>query len=147
MVWKSLDTIHPSIKFDLNHLELMDKRADSLNIPKRILFRLVYKESAYNPYALSPKLAFGYCQLIPETYAYYKKVFRYDGYHSPEINIIIGTQKLHDLYKYWKPICKSEKKTWVYILASYNAGKGNVIKYGGIPPFKETIDFVNYILK
>jgi len=85
-------------------------------------------------------------QVIPGTYKVYKKQLKWEGYHTPEFNIIIGTQMLKDYYDYWKPICKDEIKTWKYVIASYNAGKGKVIRYKGIPPYKETKDFVKYIM-
>jgi soluble lytic murein transglycosylase-like protein len=133
-------------KANLNHIELLYQRADSLNIPKRILFRLVYQESRYNPYIISPKLAFSYMQIIPDTFNKLKIKYDYEGYHTPEINIIFGTQLIKNLYDYWQPKCNSEEQTWKYVLASYNAGKYWVIHYKGIPPFEETKNFVKFIL-
>jgi soluble lytic murein transglycosylase-like protein len=129
------------------HLWLMYSKAYELNIPVRILFRLIQQESGYNPKARSKKGAFGYCQVMPKTYIYMLKKLDYplNTPHTPEINIIIGTEYLAFLRHYWTDRGISGDKLWVYVLASYNAGKSNVIRYKGVPPFKETINYVKFI--
>lgn len=127
----------PIPKTNIQHLQLLKQRAKELGIPERILYRLIFKESTYNSEAISRKGALGYCQLMPKTYEIYKNKLNYSGSHTPEINIIIGTQYLADLYNRFG--------TWELALGAYNGGKRNVIKYNGIPPFKETKDFVKFI--
>ena len=130
---------------NIQHLLLMDRRATELNIPKRLLFRLVFQESKYDSVIVSPKHAYGYMQLMPKTYKLYAKKMSYTGKHTPEINIIIGTKMLSDLYHYWLPIIEDENIAWIYALASYNAGKQTVIIYDGIPPYKKTQDYIAFI--
>ena len=65
--------------------------------------------------------------------------------HTPERNIIIGTYYLKYLYDKWSKIIDSKDMIWLYTLASYNAGPGNVVRYNGIPPYKETQDYVAFI--
>ena len=54
---------------------------------------------------------------------------------------------IKDSYDYWTIRGNSEKYSWKLSLASYNSGIGTVIKYRGIPPIPETIDFIGFILK
>ena len=127
------------------HLYLLNKRAEELDIPKRLLFRLVWQESRYDSTAISPKGAFGYMQLMSATYDYHATEMEYCGEHTPEMNIIMGTRVLSKHYHYWLRVLDDEELAWIYTLASYNAGKGWVIAYNGIPPFKETQDFIAFI--
>ena len=132
--------------YDINHLILIDKQADKLNIPKKIIYRLVFKESNFNQHAISICNAYSYMQVIPSTFSKYSKIINYSGKHTPEINIIIGTQLLSDLYSYWIKRCNTEGTAWILALASYNAGKGAVIEYGGVPPYKETLNYIKFIM-
>ena len=120
-------------KTDKEHLRLLRQRAKEYDIPERILYRLVYMESRYNPKARSPKRANGYCQLMPGTYKIY-----YKAKQTPELNVITGTKHLASLHEYFG--------RWDLAVAAYNAGKGAVIKYRGIPPFEETQEFVRFIM-
>lgn len=132
---------------DLKYVEYMYNLSIELEIPARTTFRLVYKESNFRDTVVSPVGAQGLMQLMPETRKMYQELLRTDTLNldKNQEDIYIGLNLLTDLYDFWVERGNSEKYSWKLSLASYNAGKGNVIKYQGIPPFKETQDFVNFI--
>ena len=127
----------------------MYKTAKFFDIPVRIAFRLVYTESRFNDTITSPVGAYGFTQLMPKTFNHLKDQL---GFSHLTIdnrfgNIYLGFYYLRTLYDYWINKGKSENTAWKFALASYNAGPGKVRKYRGIPPYKETIEFVNFINK
>lgn len=94
---------------------------------------VIRQESGFKQYALSNKGASGYMQLMPGTFHRFggrgKNIF------DPVANIRAGVGYLRFLSdRYNGNVDK--------VLAGYNSGEGNVDKYGGIPPFKETRNFV-----
>lgn len=100
-----------------------------------VLKAQVAAESNYNPNAVSPKKAFGLTQFMPATALQY----------NVKPNDI--QSQLHGQAKYMKELVKKYNGNWDIALAAYNAGMGNVNKYGGkVPPFKETQDYVAKIL-
>lgn len=142
------EVIIPSY-IDFRYIEYIFNLASQLEIPTRTAFRLVYKESCFRDTVTSPVGAYGLMQLMPETRRIYSKLLGTDtlGLDRNEEDIYIGLHLLRDLQSYWSERGNSEKYSWKLGLASYNAGKGNVIKYKGVPPFKETQDFITFILK
>jgi soluble lytic murein transglycosylase-like protein len=88
-------------------------------------------------------------QLMPTTRKLYYEALRVDTLNLDrnQEDIYIGLNKLKDEYTFWRERGNSVNVSWKLTLASYNAGKGTVIKYRGIPPYKETQDFVTFILK
>jgi len=101
-------------------------------IDPELMLRVIQQESSGNPNAQSKKGAFGYMQLMPGT-ANDLGVDRTD----PADNMRGGARYLRQQL--------DEFHTVPLALAAYNAGPGNVSKYGGIPPFKETINYVSRI--
>ena len=97
-----------------------------------LMLRVIQQESSGNPNAQSKKGAFGYMQLMPAT-AKELGVDRTD----PVDNMRGGARYLRQQL--------DEFRTVPLALAAYNAGPGNVSKYGAIPPFKETIKYVSRI--
>ena len=101
------------------------------------LIRSVIKvESNYNPYAISPKGAQGLMQLIPAT----ARRFGVTDVFNPVENIQGGARYLKyllDLYHGDYPLA----------LAAYNAGEEAVARYGGVPPFPETLNYVVQVRK
>jgi soluble lytic murein transglycosylase-like protein len=95
---------------------------------------IIRAESAYASDAVSPKGAQGLMQLMPETALSYGVSDSFDA----EQNIRGGVHHLSDLIEKYDGDVK-------LALAAYNAGEGAVQKYGGIPPYRETIDYIQKI--
>ncbi len=93
-------------------------------------------ESNYNPKAVSPKGAIGLMQLLPST----AKLMGVEDPYDIEENIYGGC-------KYLKYLLEEFSGDLKLALAAYNAGKEVVLKYNGIPPFNETVNYVKNILK
>ena len=108
--------------------------AKKYNLPVRIFRELVKAESNFNPKAVSKKGAMGLCQLMPETA---KRLGVKDPFNVDE-NLNAGAKLLKELYRKYR--------SWKLALAAYNAGEEAVEKYGGIPPYRETRNYVKRIL-
>jgi len=103
------------------------------NVPENIFLRLVDQESRWNIEAVSPKGARGLAQLMPDT----AKLLKVDP-DNPSENLEGGARYLAQQY--------ARFRSWRLALAAYNAGPGAVEKYGDVPPFAETQDYVRIIL-
>jgi soluble lytic murein transglycosylase-like protein len=95
---------------------------------------IIHAESAYQPEALSPKGAQGLMQLMPATQAELEVIDVFD----PVSNIEGGTLYLSRLLEQFDQDVE-------LAAAAYNAGPGAVREYGGIPPYKETREYVRRI--
>lgn len=102
-------------------------------IPEDLFLRLVQQESGFNPNALSNKGAIGLAQLMPAT----ARGLRVDP-HDPAQNLEGGARYLKQMYRKFG--------NWRLALAAYNAGPGAVEKHNGIPPYRETRNYVRKIL-
>ncbi|MBT0956961.1 lytic transglycosylase domain-containing protein [Alphaproteobacteria bacterium KMM 3653] len=102
------------------------------NVPEDLFLRLVQQESAWKPNAKSHAGAIGLAQLMPGT----ARVLRVNA-HDPEENLEGGARYLRQMY--------NKFGSWRLALAAYNAGPGAVQKYGGVPPYRETRNYVKKI--
>jgi soluble lytic murein transglycosylase-like protein len=116
-------------------LELADAAALKYGLPATLVRSVMAAESAHRADAVSPKGAIGLMQLMPGT-------ARELGVnpHDPAENVDGGTRYLRDM------LLRFDNQLW-HALAAYNAGPGAVEKYGDIPPYRETIQYVKRIDK
>jgi soluble lytic murein transglycosylase-like protein len=116
-------------------LELADAAADRYGLPRVLVRSVMAAESGFEPLAISPKGAIGLMQLMPGT----AQVLGADP-HDPAQNVDAGTRYLRDLLEKYNYGLR-------HALAAYNAGPGAVDKYNGVPPYRETIDYISRIEK
>ncbi|PVA11665.1 lytic transglycosylase [Pelagivirga sediminicola] len=113
-------------------LKIAKEAARRHSVPEDLFLRLIQQESGWKPTALSHKGAIGLAQLMPGTAA----VLRVDP-HDPQQNLDGGARYLAMQYR--------EFGSWRLALAAYNAGPAAVKKYGDVPPYKETTNYVRVI--
>ncbi len=126
--------VRPSAK-PASITELVDNAARKYGLPPAFVRAVVAAESGYRPDAVSPKGALGPMQLMPST-------ARGLGANPmvPEQNVDAGTRYLRDL------LLKYGSHTY-QALAAYNAGPGAVDKYHGVPPYRETQNYIMNVLR
>ncbi len=111
------------------------------NLDPDLLEAIARVESACDPYAVSPKGAQGLMQLMPET----ARRFRVENSFDPVDNALGAARFLQYLRQSFAatPASPADLAT---LLAAYNAGEAAVMRYGGIPPFPETQEYVRRVL-
>ena len=118
---------------DSNIVSKINAAADSYGVPREVALAVAEQESNGKQSAVSSAGAIGVFQLMPST----AKWLGVDPYNVDQ-NIQGGVSYLAKLYKQFGD--------WTLALAGYNAGPGNVNKYGGVPPFTETQNYVSKIM-
>ena len=114
--------------------EIIQEAADKYEMDPALIRAVMQTESAFHPYAVSRAGAEGLMQLMP---ALADEMGVADSF-DPRENIMGGARYLKRLLDY-------HKGDLDLALASYNAGPGNVERYGGVPPFRETRNYVKTI--
>lgn len=115
------------------YMTLARAAARRYGIPEGLFLRLVQQESGWNHGAVSSKGARGLAQLMPAT----ARKLGVDAQDAAE-NLRGGARYLKMMYQRFG--------SWRLALAAYNAGPDAVQKYGGIPPYRETRNYVRAIL-
>ena len=105
------------------------------NLDAGLMKAIMHTESGFNPNARSPVGAQGLMQLMPAT----ARRFNVSNAWDP-------AQNIEGSAKYLRWLLNRFNGRIDHVLAGYNAGEGNVDKYGGIPPFRETQDYVKRVL-
>ena len=114
---------------------LIEVQARAEELDPNLVRAIVQVESAFNPNALSPKGAMGLMQLMPAV----ADQFQVADPYEPEQNLRGGTQ-------YFKQLMDVFAGQLELALAGYNAGPSAVERFGGIPPYSETRDYVQKVL-
>ena len=115
---------------------LIREAAEAHNVDAALIKAVMRTESAFDPRAVSPAGAQGLMQLMPAL----AQEMGVGDVFDPRQNIMGGA-------KYLRQLLDATKGNVPLTLASYNAGPGNVARYKGIPPFKETRDYVRKITR
>lgn len=122
----------PSSQFN----DIIAGKAQKYGLSEQLIHSVIKAESNYNSNARSGAGAQGLMQLMPQT----AKGLGVTDSYNPNQNVEGGT-------KYLSQMIKRYDGNLELGLAAYNAGPGNVDKYNGIPPFKETQSYVKKIMK
>ncbi|MEO8380540.1 MAG: lytic transglycosylase domain-containing protein [Acidobacteriota bacterium] len=113
--------------------EIIYSEARKNDLPPELVAAIVHTESDFRPRLISNKSAQGLMQIVPST----ARILGVDDPFDPQKNIAAGTR----YYRYLLNRFNDETMA----LAAYNAGEGNVARFGGIPPFAETRDYITKV--
>jgi soluble lytic murein transglycosylase-like protein len=124
----------PALNLDRDGVErIVREAADRHRVDPALIRAVIQTESGWNPSAVSRKGAAGLMQLVPAT----AQRFGVHDVFNPQQNVDAGA-------RYLKMLLDRYNGNLDLALAAYNAGEGAVDRHGGIPPFRETR---NYVLK
>jgi len=124
----------PSFQLRRDWEPLVGPIAQRYGVDTELVLRVIQAESGGNPNAVSPKGAIGLMQLMPET----ARSLGVSDPFDPIQNIEGGVRYLRHMIDQFGDVRLA--------LAAYNAGPGNVRRYGGIPPFPETQRYIERVL-
>jgi hypothetical protein len=112
---------------------LIYREARRYGLPPELVAAVVEAESDFRPRLVSDRNAQGLMQIVPET----GRLMGTNDLFNPEKNVAAGTKYLHYLINRF-----GDQRI---ALAAYNAGEGNVERFGGVPPFPETINYLQRV--
>ena len=132
--WRYSEASKPLFKTNFD--KLIDEAARHFDVDAALVSAVIKAESDYDPRTLSNKGARGLMQFMPST----AERFGVTNSFDPTANVFAGTRYLH-----W--LLNTFDSNADLAVAAYNAGEGNVWKYNGVPPFRETLTYIRRIAK
>lgn len=117
------------------HAGIISQAARQYGIDRELIQAVIAVESCFNQRAVSPAGAQGLMQLMPAT----AERFGVSDSFNAKQNILAGSRYLQWLLKRFSGNLR-------YAVAGYNAGEGRIDQYGGIPPFRETQNYVKHVI-
>ena len=117
------------------HAGIIAQAARKYSIDRELIQAVIAVESCFNQRAVSPAGAQGLMQLMPAT----ADRFGVSDSFNAKQNILAGSRYLQWLLKRFNGNLR-------YAVAGYNAGEGRIDQYGGIPPYKETQNYVKHVI-
>jgi hypothetical protein len=118
--------------------QLVTEAALRHGLPPEFVHAVAWAESGYRPDAVSPKGALGVMQLMPATASLLGADPR-----NPDENVDAGVRFLRDLLLRYRSSPNPVRRA----LAAYNAGPGAVERFRGLPPYKETLSYVERVIE
>lgn len=115
------------------YLPFIREASAQTGLPEVLIGAVIQAESSYKPGTVSSAGAKGLMQLMPEN----EEQFGVRNVFDPRENILAGSKHLREYVDRFGTLEKA--------LAAFNAGPSRVVRYGGIPPFRETQDYVHRI--
>jgi soluble lytic murein transglycosylase-like protein len=134
MSWRYDEARGPIFKSKYD--KVIVEAAKKFDVDAALVSAVIKAESDFNPREVSNKGARGLMQLMPATATRFGVTDSYDA----AANIYGGV-------RYLKWLLQTFEGNADFAVAAYNAGEGNVWKYNGVPPFRETINYINRIAK
>lgn len=131
----AIGSVKENMSYNGDFNNIIEAAAKKYNISSSVIKSVIKAESNFNPTVVSSAGAMGLMQLMPGTAA----SLGVDDAFDPVQNIDGGVRFLKDMLEKFGGSLE-------LALAAYNAGPGNVVKYGGIPPFEETQGYVKKIM-
>jgi hypothetical protein len=128
-------TRHDFFKREIPYGEIIYRESKRNALPPELVAAVVSAESDFRVRLVSQKNAQGLMQIVPET----SRLLGCENPFNPEQNIVAGTKYL----RYLRDRFGDERLA----LAAYNAGEGNIERFGGVPPFDETRDYVERVTR
>ncbi|MBV9494288.1 MAG: lytic transglycosylase domain-containing protein [Acidobacteria bacterium] len=132
--WRYTEESGPLFKTRFD--QLIKEAAKKFDVDAALVSAVIKAESDFNPREMSNKGARGLMQLMPATAERFGVTDSFD----PAENIYAGT-------RYLRWLLETFHGNADHAVAAYNAGEGNVWKYKGVPPFRETVTYINRIAK
>jgi len=128
-------SLPPAAVPNLAYAPIIRQASELYRIPEALILAVITVESGFDPKAVSPANAQGLMQLMPATAA----AMQVTDPMNPRENILGGTRLL-------RLLANTFNGDLVLTLAAYNAGEGAVMRHAGVPPYRETRDYVTRVI-